>query len=292
MTSTSKLKLFFLFLFFALFSCGDNDDDSYYSEWTSIGNGLNSNVTKNVLTEFVGSTNCPYCPASDAKLLSYFDSNSDEYVGSDITKKWFLINYHTNSPSRGDPMYEFHRGVSDTGEDDYCYIRFEEGNWYDLSGVPTTYTNGIRTSIYPEMALEPMEQQTPIQISLSGTKIEGSSMNVRVSIKSSIDMVSSDSLHLFICATMDNVIYAGYNQEPEHQDVFLGWITNGLEGELISIGKEKIAKNYSWEMPSNWPQNNYETSWPQVDWDESNLAVVAFIQNKYTKKIVQVSGKK
>ena len=292
MTSTSKLKLFFLFLFFALFSCGDNDDDSYYSEWTSIGNGLNSNVTKNVLTEFVGSTNCPYCPASDAKLLSYFDSNSDEYVGSDITKKWFLINYHTNSPSRGDPMYEFHRGVSDTGEDDYCYIRFEEGNWYEISGVPTTYTNGVRTSIYPEMALEPMEQQTPIQISLSGTKIEGSSMNVSVSIKSSIDMVSSDSLHLFICATMDNVIYAGYNQEPEHQDVFLGWITNGLEGELISIGKEKIAKNYSWEMPSNWPQNNYETSWPQVDWDESNLAVVAFIQNKYTKKIVQVSGKK
>ena len=292
MTSTSKLKLFFLFLFFALFSCGDNDDDSYYSEWTSIGNGLNSNVTKNVLTEFVGSTNCPYCPASDAKLLSYFDSNSDEYVGSDITKKWFLINYHTNSPSRGDPMYEFHRGVSDTGEDDYCYIRFEEGNWYEISGVPTTYTNGIRTSIYPEMALEPMEQQTPIQISLSGTKIEGSNINVRVSIKSSIDMVSSDSLHLFICATMDNVIYAGYNQEPEHQDVFLGWITNGLEGELISIGKEKIAKNYSWEMPSNWPQNNYETSWPQVDWDESNLAVVAFIQNKYTKEIVQVSGKK
>ena len=292
MTSTSKLKLFFLFLFFALFSCGDNDDDSYYSEWTSIGNGLNSNVTKNVLTEFVGSTNCPYCPASDAKLLSYFDSNSDEYVGSDITKKWFLINYHTNSPSRGDPMYEFHRGVSDTGEDDYCYIRFEEGNWYEISGVPTTYTNGVRTSIYPEMALEPMEQQTPIQISLSGTKIEGSSMNVSVSIKSSIDMVSSDSLHLFICATMDNVIYAGYNQEPEHQDVFLGWITNGLEGELISIGKEKIAKNYSWEMPSNWPQNNYETSWPQVDWDESNLAVVAFIQNRYTKEIVQVSGKK
>tara|TARA_B100001146_G_scaffold209040_1_gene205655 strand:- start:715 stop:1593 length:879 start_codon:yes stop_codon:yes gene_type:complete len=292
MTSTSKLKLFFLFLFFALFSCGDNDDDSYYSEWTSIGNGLNSNVTKNVLTEFVGSTNCPYCPASDAKLLSYFDSNSDEYVGSDITKKWFLINYHTNSPSRGDPMYEFHRGVSDTGEDDYCYIRFEEGNWYEISGVPTTYTNGIRTSIYPEMALEPMEQQTPIQISLSGTKIEGSNINVRVSIKSSIDMVSSDSLHLFICATMDNVIYAGYNQEPEHQDVFLGWITNGLEGELISIGKEKIAKNYSWEMPSNWPQNNYETSWPQVGWDDSNLAVVAFIQNKYTKKIVQVSGKK
>ena len=111
MTSTSKLKLSFLFLFFALFSCGDNDDDSYYSEWTSIGNGLNSNVTKNVLTEFVGSTNCPYCPA---------DSNSDEYVGSDITKKWFLINYHTNSPSRGDPMYEFHRGTLELGEDDYC----------------------------------------------------------------------------------------------------------------------------------------------------------------------------
>ena len=43
-------------------------------------------------------------------------------------------------------------------------------------------------------------------------------------------------------------------------------------------------------MPSNWPQNNFENSWAQVEWDNSNLAVIAFIQNKYTKEIVQVSG--
>jgi hypothetical protein len=185
-------------------------------------------------------------------------------------------------------MYEFLR--AETAEDDYCYIRFEEGNWYQGSSVPATYTNGVRTSIYPEMALVPMSQKTPIQISLSGTKIEGSNIDIRVSIKSSIDMVSSDSLHLFICATMDNVMYTGYNQEPQHQDVFLGWITAGQSGELISIGNEEIAKNYSWEMPSNWPQNNFENSWAQVEWDNSNLAVIAFIQNKYTKEIVQVSG--
>ena len=272
-----------------LTSCSDDDDDSNYSDWTSTGSGLSSNVTKNVLTEFEGSTNCPYCPAADAKLLSYFDSSSDEYVGSDITSKWFLINYHTFSPSRGDPMYEFHRG--ETAEDDYCYIRFEEGNWYQGSGVPATYTNGVRTSIYPEMAIQPMAEETPIQISLSGTEINGSNIDISISIKSSTDMVSSDSLHLFICATMDNVMYTGNNQEPEHQDVFLGWITEGLVGELISIGKEEITKNFSWEMPGNWPQNNYETSWSRVEWDDSNLAVVAFIQNKYTKEIVQVAGK-
>ena len=51
-----------------------------YDEWTVIGNGLSEPVTKNVLTEFVGSTNCPYCPESDALLLSYFDSSHDNFV--------------------------------------------------------------------------------------------------------------------------------------------------------------------------------------------------------------------
>ncbi len=63
-----------------------------------------------------------------------------------------------------------------------------------------------------------------------------------------------------------------------------------LSGELLSLGNEEVVKSYSWEMPSNWPQNNFETSWSQVEYDVSNLAVVAFIQNKYTKEIMQVAG--
>ena len=144
--------------------------------------------------------------------------------------------------------------------------------------------------INSEMAVAPMQDQTPLLISLEGTAIEGSDIDVRISIKSSKNMSSSDSLHLFICATIDNVSYTGYNGEPYHQDVFLGWINKGLSGEMISIGEEEIVKDYSWEMPSNWPQNNFETSWSEVEWDESNLAVVAFIQNKYTKEVLQVSG--
>ena len=62
----------------------------------------------------MGSTNCPYCPEADAKLLSYFNPSHVDFVGSDITSKWFLINYHTYSPGRGDPMYEFLRGTSET----------------------------------------------------------------------------------------------------------------------------------------------------------------------------------
>ena len=59
-------------------------------------------------------------------------------------------------------MYEFHRGES--AEEDFCYIRFEEGNWYTIYGVPTTFTNGISGSIYPEMAEEPMKQTTEIYL--------------------------------------------------------------------------------------------------------------------------------
>ncbi len=48
-------------------SCGDDTSSSEisYDSWTVTGDGLNAPTTKNVLTEFVGSTNCPYCPESD-----------------------------------------------------------------------------------------------------------------------------------------------------------------------------------------------------------------------------------
>ena len=103
-------------------------------------------------------------------------------------------------------------------------------------------------------------------------------------------MTNSDSLHLFIAATLDDVLYTGYNGEPIHQDVFLGWINEGLDGELLSIPNEKISKTYKWEFPANWPQNNYETSWAEVEYDISNIAIVAFVQNKYTKEVLQVTG--
>ena len=284
------LNLSFI-LIFILCSCADEEKESTtYSDWTVVGSGLSAPVTKKVLTEFVGSTNCPYCPAVDSLLLSYLDSGHENFAGSSITDNWFLINYHTYSPSRGDPMYEFHRGVSETGEDDYCFVRFEEGDWYNLGGVPTTYTNGNWSSVNPEMAVEPMAESTPLQVSLAGTIIDDMNITVQVSINSSRDMSASDSLYLFIAATLDNVDYTGYNGEPYHQDVFLGWINDGLSGELLSLGNEEVARTYSWSMPSNWPQNDYETSWSQVEYDVSNLAVVAFIQNKYTLEVMQVVG--
>jgi hypothetical protein len=293
MKSKSINIYFLLILSIFTFSCGekeDQGDNTYYTEWTSVGVGLSADVTKNVLTEFVGSTKCPYCPASDSLLLSYFNAGHENYVGADITKNWYLVNYHTYSPSRGDPMYEFLRGESETGEDDYCYVRFEEGSWYSIYGVPTTYTNGTYSNISADMAVGPMAESTPLQMSLDGSKIDGMDVTVRVSISSSLDMTSSDSLCLFIAATMDNVDYTGSNGEPHHQDVFLGWINEGLSGELLSLGNEEVARTYSWTMPSNWPQNNYETSWPEVEYDLSNLAVVAFVQNKYTREILQVVG--
>ena len=55
------LKLGFPLLI-ALFipSCSENDEQTSYLEWTKTGSGLTASTTKNVLTEFVGSTNCPF----------------------------------------------------------------------------------------------------------------------------------------------------------------------------------------------------------------------------------------
>ena len=291
MKSKSINIYFLLILSIFTFSCGekeDQEDNTYYTEWTSVGDGLSADVTKNVLTEFVGSTNCPYCPEQDALLLSYLDPSHENYVGSSIAERWSLINYHTYSPSRGDPMYEFLRGESETGEDDFCYVRFEEGSWYTIYGVPTTFTNGFASAVYPEMAVSSLDESTPVQMGLNGTTINGMDIQVEITINSSSDLTMENSLYLFIAATIDSVDYIGNNGEPHHQDVFLGWINEGLSGELLSLGNEEVARTYSWTMPSNWPANSYETTWSQVEWNPANLHIVAFIQDQTSKEILQV----
>ena len=185
-------------------------------------------------------------------------------------------------------MYEFLRG--EEAEDDFCYVRFEEGSWYNIGGVPTTYTNGSYTYVNADMASGPLSQMTPVQISLDGTTIDGPNIEVKVTLSSSSDLTSENSLYLFIAATIDNVDYEGYNGKKHHQDVFLGWITEGMNGELLSLSKKDKSKSYTWEMPSNWPQNNFETSWTEVEYDVANLKVVAFIQNQTTKEVLQVSS--
>ena len=289
MKTLAHLFHIFLLTAFIFLSCGDNnDDDKFYDDWTVTGSGLSADVSKNALTEFVGSTNCPYCPAADSLLLSYLDPAHENYVDVSTADKWFLINYHTYHPSWGDPMYEFLRG--EEAEDDFCYVRFEEGSWYDISGVPTTYTNGSYSYVNENMASGPLSEMTPVQISLAGTTIDGPTIQVRITISSSSDLTSENSLYLFIAATLDNVDYEGYNGEKHHQDVFLGWINEGLSGELLSITDKEQTKSYTWEMPSNWPQNNLETSWTEVEYDVANLQVVAFIQDQSTKEVLQVTG--
>ena len=278
------------------FSCADEDKTGTenFNDWTVTGSGLVSPVNKKVLSEFVGSTNCPYCPEQDELLNSYFDNSNENYVGSTITDNWFVINYHTYHPSMWDPMYLFLRG--ETADLDFCYIRFGDGygtgDWYNIGGVPTVYTNGLYSGVNENMAVGPMSDNTPIMLSLEGTDIDGADITVQVSVNSSRDMSDSDSLHLFIAATISHVGYTGYNGQPVHEDVFLGWITDGLEGELLSLKNEEISKTYTWSMPSNWPENEYADDWNQVEYDISHLSVVAFIQNKYSKVVLQVDGVK
>ena len=95
MKTLAHLFHIFLLTAFIFLSCGDNnDDDNFYDDWTVTGSGLSAEVSKNALTEFVGSTKCPYCPATDSLLLSYLTPAHENYVGASTADKWFLINYH------------------------------------------------------------------------------------------------------------------------------------------------------------------------------------------------------
>ena len=69
MKMNDKFILMLLGALLLFSSCSNENENEFYSEWTTTNNGLSASTTKNVLTEFVGSTNCPYCPEDDAKLF-------------------------------------------------------------------------------------------------------------------------------------------------------------------------------------------------------------------------------
>ena len=105
-------------------------------------------------------------------------------------------------------------------EEDFCYVRFEEGSWYTIY-VPTTFTNGMASTIYSEMASSLMSDTTPLQISLDGTTFD--ERKVKFKFRLTVQEIWLQATpHLFMATTIDNVEYTGYNGIQSRKMYFLG----------------------------------------------------------------------
>lgn len=253
---------------------------------------------KKALVEYMGSTQCPYCPQVTALLDKYQDPSHADYFGKDIVDDMVVVRYHTYNPGYGDPMYATIGGK--TCDTDFTCVRIngeEKQEWYKISGVPAVFIDGQQTSNYLDEVKATQAETTPVKISLDGSSFDDLTVNIKVTITSGTDL-SSDPLYLFVMATIDSVTYAGANGETHHDQVFLGFIGDtgpGGLGKAITLKKdEAIEWTDTWTMKSDYPNETHGrdlgliSDWNTTVWDKKNINLVAFVQNKTTLEVVQV----
>ena len=257
---------------------------------------LSGGVKKKALVEYVGSTQCPYCPQVTVLLDHYQDPSHADYFGKDIVDDMVVVRYHTYNPGYGDPMYATIGGK--TCDTDFTCVRLngeQKVEWYNVSGVPSVYIDGQKTNDYLEEVKATQAETTPVTISLKGSSFDNLTVNVKVTISSDTDL-SAEPLYLFVMATIDSVHYAGYNGETEHEQVFLGFIGDtgpGL-GKAITLNKDQAVEwTDTWTMKSDYPNEAHGrdlgtiTDWNTTVWDGKNMNLVAFVQHKTTLEVVQ-----
>ena len=199
-------------------------------------------------------------------------------------------------------------------EQDFAAVRLFSGSgcnrWYpDANGTPAMWVDGEGVSNlrgpFNDKVIETQAETTPVKISLRGSYFDSLTVNIKVTVSSDTDL-SAEPLYLFVAATIDSVEYAGRNGETHHEQVFLGFIgdTNidptGVDatvalGKAITLKKdEAIEWTDTWAMWSDYPNPAHgrnqgsPSDWNTTVWDKKNMNLVAFVQNKTTKEVMQV----
>jgi hypothetical protein len=260
---------------------------------------LSGGVKKKALVEYVGSTQCPYCPQVTVLLDRYQDPSHADYFGKDIVDDMVVVRYHTYNPGYGDPMYATIGG--NTCDTDFTCVRLngqsDKVEWYNISGVPSIFIDGKLTNSYLADVQATQAETTPVTISLKGSSFDDLTVNIKVTVSSDTDL-SAEPLYLFVMATIDSVHYAGYNGETEHEQVFLGFIGDtgpGGLGKALTLNKDQAVEwTETWTMKSDYPNEAHGrdlgtiTDWNTTVWDKKNMNLVAFVQHKTTLEVVQV----
>jgi len=223
-----------------------------------------------------------------------------------------VIRHHTYGGGNGDPMYEILSSYPRACNGDFAAVRFMSGSgcnrWYpEGTSTPKIWVDGevvANFEILPKVK-EAQAETTPVTISLKGSRFDSLTVNIKVTISSDTDL-SADSLYLFVMATIDSVYYAGRNGETDHEQTFLGYIgdtnidtTRGdtavANGKPIILKKdEAIVWTDTWTMWSDYPNPAHGSrvgmsgDWNTTVWDKKNMNLVAFVQNKTTREVMQV----
>ena len=226
-----------------------------------LGNVWNIQSKRLVLFEQFTNTACGPC----AKFTPSCDSLLMVRLGDVVS-----IKYHFYYPAANDPFY--------LQEQENLYNR---SKFYNVSGVPACLVDGtpIQSSI-PAISskideLKEGNQKIDLQIT---SNISDGKLLVNVNAKP-LESIDNENLRLFVCIIEEEVIF----DEP---------VPNG-ETEFRCVLKKFLPDSDGYNLGNLTDTNktyNFETEW-EINgfYDESQLAIIAFIQDINTHEVYETS---
>ena len=224
------------------------------------GVGAPSTYTKKVLLEDFTGTWCPQCPPAASAIANAMSGNSNI----------FGVGYHAIG---GDPM--------EIPETAYW------SNYYNVTGFPTVYVNGADTRWnFPNMGQVNSElaETATVGLAIEATLVAG---KLNLDVQVGFNSTPNEEVKLMVYLVEDNVTtstpQAGSSQGADyvHRDVLREVYTDQL-GDVIPSSNASAGCIYNrsftdLDLPSN------------ID-DVTNLKVIAFVRNTYTKTFVDYFG--
>jgi hypothetical protein len=238
---------------------GDYEVEAAYNGFTdsqtiTVARGF----TKKALLEDFTGTWCPNCPPAAAAVLNAVAGDPNV----------FGVGYHYNDPME----------ITET---------LDWTSHYNVTGFPTVYVNGPDTRWNynsPAEVTAELNEDATLGLALSA-EIVGGLLNVEINV--AFNKIPSEELQLMLYLVENNVTsnsaQAGSSQGVNyvHKDVLREVYTDKY-GDDIPAGSISIASNYTrtftgLTLPSN------------ID-DMSQLKVIAFVRNTYTKTFTDYFG--
>ena len=176
-------------------------------------------------------------------------------------------------PSSSDPFY-----LANSADQD------ARRNYYGVNGIPAGFGNGSSAgssaSTWRSFGISDIGDPTPVTIIFNGGMIDDE-LQMSVTVSSDTDLSTTD-LRLFVLTSIDSVYYNSPTAYDNFQNVFIDFLTSSSGQSLDLDGVNDITEEFSWTMPTPWPNTN-----PNITWDLSDLNVIAFVQNYTSKDVLQ-----
>lgn len=214
-----------------------------------------------VLVEEFTNTGCGPCASWSPELDAVIENRLGDCVA---------IKYHSNYPNRNDEFYNYD---SDTQQ--------KRHDFYEVDGVPATFVNGEKlyfrtSSCLDETITQQMAQPERFSLTLS-KGIENYRMSVQANLTPLQEIESGTSLRLFVAAIEEHI----YPSEPyPNGETSLHYTMRKMftGGDGIQISDDGLHASQVYSYGALW----------EIDFcdDETQLGVVAFLQDIDTKEVV------